>query len=235
MTLRTIISDPEFGAATLCGLPSPTSIVGSSDPNASILLALANQEGRELAGRHDWQAITVDYTVATLAAELQTALPSDYERLMPYPELWNRTSSQMYSGPTGVRAWGQIKGTGISTGTPGWWRLNGGALYITPAPSAGDTLAFFYVSKNWVQSEALTAKDHFTVDTDTALIPERLISLGIVWRYKKSKGFDYAEDLSTYEREVERACSRDRGLGAITPPVNNRFPVDRTWPGTVIT
>jgi hypothetical protein len=234
MTLQTIISDPEYGAAILCGLSAPTSIVGSTDPNATILLALANQEGRELARRHDWQGITVDYTVTTLGAELQTDLPSDYDRFLPYPELWNRSSSQMYSGPTGVRLWGQIKGTGTTTGSPGWWRLNGDSLYITPAPTAGQTLAFFYISKNWVEAAAGGTKDHFTLDTDTALVPERLISLGIVWRYKQSKGFKYDEDLATYEREVERAASRDRGLGAIIPPVNNRSPVDRTWSGTVV-
>lgn len=233
MSLLTIISNPEYGAAIKCGLPPPTSIAGSSDPNAPILLALANEEGRELARRHDWQGITVDYTVASLAAELQTALPSDYERLLPYPELWNRTSSQKYSGPTDVRTWGQIKGTGVTTGAPGWWRLLGGALYITPAPSAGDTLAFPYVSKNWVLPESGSNKDHFTIDTDTALIPERLIALGIVWRYKMSKGFDYAEHMATYEREVERAASRDRGLGAISPQGSNRG-VNATWPGTVV-
>jgi hypothetical protein len=235
MSLRTIISDPEFGAAALCGLAAPTSIVGSSDTSAILWLALANEEGRELARRHDWQAITVDYTVATLGAELQTDLPSDFERLLPYPELWNRSTSQMYSGPTSARAWGQIKGTGISTGTPGWWRLLGNALYITPAPTAGQTLAFPYVSNAWVQPESGSNKDHFTLDTDTALLPERLITLGIIWRFKKNKGLDYAEEMGTYEREVERAASRDRGLGAISPPVNNRFPIDRTWPGTVIT
>jgi hypothetical protein len=234
MTLLTIISDPELGAAILCGLPAPTSIVGSSDPNATILLALANQEGRELARRHDWQGITVDYTVPTLAAELQTDLPSDYDRLLPYPELWNRTASQMFTGPTSARTWGQIKGTGMTTGSPGWWRLNGGSLYITPAPSAGDTLAFFYVSKNWVEADAGGTKTNFTIDSDFTLIPEHLITLGIVWRYKQSKGFKYDEDMATYEREVERAASRDRGLGAITPQVNNRSPIDRTWSGTVV-
>jgi hypothetical protein len=209
MSLLTIITDAEQGAATLCGLPSPTTVIGSTDPNVPLLLRLANQEGRELARRHDWQALTVDYTVTTLAAELQTALPSDYDRLpVMGVELWNRTTGQPYTGPTGLRTWGRIKGLGITSGSPGWWRLLGGALYITPAPTAGQTLAFPYISKNWVSS----SKDHFTLDADTTLIPERLITLGIVWRYKANKGRDYAEDMASYEREVERACSRDRGL-----------------------
>ena len=38
------------------------------------------------------------------------------------------------------------------------------------------------------------------------------MALGLTWRWLRSKGMDYAEDMSTYEREVERAASRDRGL-----------------------
>ena len=62
MSLLTILTDTEEGAAVLCGLPNPSSIVGSTDPNAPLLLRLANQEGRELSRRHDWQALMTDYT-----------------------------------------------------------------------------------------------------------------------------------------------------------------------------
>ena len=234
MSLLDIISDETEGAAVLCNLPAPTSIIGSTDPNVPRLLRLANQEGRILSRRHDWQNLMVDYTVATLAAELQTALPADYDRLLPYPELWNRSLAQMYRGPTMADTWGQIKGLGVTTGAPGWWRMLGNALYITPAPTAAQTLAFPYISKNWCESSGGTDQAAWAADTDTARIPERLITLGIVWRYKHGKGMDYAEDMSTYEREVELACSRDRGLGIIRPSPGSRDPLaDRSWAGTI--
>ena len=123
MSLLEIISDEDEGAAVLCNLPAPTSIIGSTDPNVPRLIRLANQEGRTLSRRHDWQNLMVDYTVLSLAAELQTALPSNFDRMLPYPQLWNRTLSQMYTGPVGAAFWGEIKGRGITTGAPGWWRL----------------------------------------------------------------------------------------------------------------
>lgn len=231
MSLLSIISGTDEGAAVLCGVTAPTSIVGSTDPNAPLFLRLAQQEGRELARRHDWQRIKVDYTFASLAAEAQTALPSDYERLLPQPELWNRSLALRYAGPTSDLDWGRLKGLNVSAATPGYWRLFGDLLAITPAPAAGNTLSLPYVSKNWVAG----SKSAFTLDTDTVLIPERLMTLGIVWRWKKSKGFDYAEDMSTYEREVERACARDAGLGVmILSKARMDDGGDTTWPGVIV-
>jgi len=230
-TLLDIITDPSEGAAVLCGLPNPTTIIGSSDPNVPILLRLANQEGRELARRHDWQALLVDYTVATLGAELQTALPSDFDHLTSDAEIWNRSTNQMYNFPTDAKTWGRVKGFGITSGSPGWARLLGGALYITPAPTAAQTIAFPYQSTEWI-----SGKTAFTADTDVPLIPARLITLGIIWRWRSNKGFDYAEALSTYEREVERATSRDRGLKVLRPGAPKYDPVmnsEWSWPGTV--
>lgn len=235
-TLLEIITDPSEGAAVLCGLPNPTTIVGSSDPNVPILLRLANQEGKELARRHDWQALLVDYTVPSLGAELQTALPSDFDRFTADAEIWNRSSTQKYSFPTDAKTWGRVKAYSVTSGSPGWARLLGNALYITPAPTAAQTLAFPYQSKNWVDPVSGTNKEAFTVDTDVPLIPARLITLGIIWRWRSNKGFDYAEALSTYEREVERATSRDRGLKVLRPGAPRFDPVmaaEWSWWGTI--
>jgi len=236
MSLLTLLTDPSEGAAVLCGLPNPTTIVGSSDPNVPILLRLANQEGKELSRRHDWQVLLVDYTVPALGAELQTALPSDFDRFTADVEIWNRSTNQRYVGPTDAKTWGRIQGLGITSGAPGWWRLLGNALYITPAPTAGDTLAFPYQSKYWVDPVSGSNKEAFTLDTDVSLIPERLLTLGIIWRWRSNKGFDYAEAMSTYEREVERATSRDRGLKVLRPGYGRGDPITDTnwsWPGTI--
>lgn len=233
MTLLTVISDPEYGAAVLCGLPNPTTVVGSNDPNAPTLLRLANQEGRTLARRHDWQGLITSYTVPTLAAQLQTALPTDFDHFVPYVELWNRSINQKYKGPTDALNWNRLQSMAITSGQPGWWRMIGNAIYLYPAPTAGQTIAFDYISKKWAQSAGAVNQTAFLADSDIARIPEHLITLGIIWRYASSKGFDYAEDMATYEREVELACSRDRGTQVISVSKSvgeMQFP---TWPGTI--
>jgi hypothetical protein len=34
----------------------------------------------------------------------------------------------------------------------------------------------------------------------------------VTWRWLRAKGMDYGEELATYEREVEKAAARDRGM-----------------------
>ncbi len=234
MTLLTTVQE----AAVLCNLPQPTSIISSTDPNTPILLALANKEGQELSRRHDWRVLTVaDFTFTSLATEEQTALPSDYDRLLPNPELWNQSVSQKYTGPISVREWEQLQALGITSGSPGWWRLFYAAaspfsptISIFPAPTAGETIALPYMSNGWAINSGLTVfSDNWNADTDLSHIPERIMTLGIIWRWKKTKGLDYAEDMATYEREVERACTRDRGTNVLRLR-RSRTDDDVSWP-----
>src|SRR4051812_26282661 len=109
MSLLTIVSDPAKGVAPRCGLTAPASLFGSGDPNAPLLIALAQEEGEELARRHDWQALKIDYTVPTVGAETQTPFPADFDRLLPTGEWWNRSVGLKYEGPTSDTDWGRIK------------------------------------------------------------------------------------------------------------------------------
>jgi hypothetical protein len=231
MTLLTTIQD----AASQLGLRQPQAVFGSTDLTAQILLRFAQQEGRELAKSHEWQALTVEKTFTTLATVEQTnALPStDYDRMAYNAEVWNRTNNQRYSGPTAQRLWQQLQ-NGITGGVTGWWRILGNELNIYPAPTAGQTLAFEYISKNWCESAGGTAQDRWEADTDVALLDEDLMTLGIVWRFRHSRGFPYAEDMKTYEIMKEKVQAQDRGTGRIRSDSNGSdFPPSPLWNGTI--
>lgn len=214
-------------------LPVPTAVVGNSDPSAVLWLNLAKREGRELARRHDWQALVVEHTQTTVATVEQTALPSDYDHLVPDVEIWNRSTNTKYAGPVSSSTWMQLN-TGLTGGISGWWRLIGGALNIYPAPTAGETIALEYISKNWCESSGGADQPTWAADADVPLIPDHLIELGITWRWKAAKGMDYAEDMATYEREVEKATSRDRGLKTfVVSKSDDDYPPQPIWNGTI--
>lgn len=193
-------------------LPVPASVVGNSQPDPVLFLNLAKREGRELARRHDWQSLIVEQTWTTTATVAQaSALPSDYDHLMPDVEIWDRTGNFLLTGPTPSDIWMRLN-SGITGGTFGWWRIINGALNVFPAPSAGRTFALEYITKNWCQSSGLVGQSSWVADTDTGVISEDLMALGLTWRWLRAKGMDYAEEMATYEREVEKASGRDRGL-----------------------
>lgn len=209
MSLLTLIQE----VAGSLNLPVPTSIVGNTDSDAILFLNLAKREGNELARRHDWQGLVVEHTWTSTATEAQSsALPAAYDHLPPDPEIWNTTNDTRLTGPVSSREWAILNNSSITGGISGWWRIIGGVLNIYPAPTAGKTYALEYISKNWCESSGGTDQATWAADTDVALIPERLIALGVTWRWLRAKGMDYAEEMATYEREVEKAAARDRGL-----------------------
>lgn len=53
MTLLTICQD----AANEIGVPSPSTVVGSTDTTNIQLLAAANREGKNLVAGYDWQTL----------------------------------------------------------------------------------------------------------------------------------------------------------------------------------
>ena len=66
--------------ATVCGrtnVPVPTTVLGNTDTQIVQMLRLLEEEGNDLAQRGDWNALTYEATLTTLAAEDQgaTAVP----------------------------------------------------------------------------------------------------------------------------------------------------------------
>lgn len=216
MSLLTICQE----AASALGLRQPAVIAGSSDLTAQILFRLANEAGKHLMRYHDWQNLIVQATVTTTATVIQSgALPTaSFDRLIYNAELWNVSLNQRYMGPTPQRYWRELRGSALTSSSPGWWRIIGNNLEIYPAPTADQLLVFEYIDKRFCQSSGGTAQSAFMADSDTARIDEELFTLEMVWRFRKSRGFaQYAEDMETAEREKEKVAARDRGTGRIRP------------------
>jgi hypothetical protein len=223
-------------AAVDVGVAEPATIVGGGDATARKLLRLANREGRILAQRHDWQRLTFTHSFTSVAAVIQAnGMPDDFDRMVYNAEVWDRSGNFKFAGPTPSRAWQDLQ-TNLTGGVVGWWRLLGGELNIFPAQEAGRTFAYEYVGKNWVYRPSDdTYHDAIGQDGDEILLPEEVFISGIDWRWGASaKGYDYSEELSTYERMVELATTRDRGTGVIYPPPSeSSMPPVPTWPGTI--
>lgn len=232
MSLLTIVQN----AASQLGLRQPQAVFGSTDLTAAILSRFAQQEGDELSRWHDWQAITAVQSFTSTATQVQaTGIPTDFDRFAYNVEIWDRTNNQKFAGPTPQRTWSQLQ-SGTTGGIAGWWRMMGGELNIYPAPAAGSTIQFEYISKNWCESASAVGQALWMADTDVALLPERLFTLGVVWRFHASKGLRYAEDMATYEREKERAAARDRGTGISRPRGDDcNWPPYPTFSGTIDT
>jgi hypothetical protein len=136
--------------------------------------------------------------------------------------------------------WQYLKNGVVSgaTGIIGYWRIIGGVLNLFPAPTAGHTLAFEYISTKYATDSGgtPTTSGKFEADSNLSRVPERLITMDTIWRWKHRFGLDYAEDMSDFERALELDASRDRGLGIISVGGGGYDPATAmTWPGVVST
>lgn len=206
MTLLTIVQD----AADIIGLPRPSAVVNNTDTSARQLLSLSNIGGKILAKRYPWQALIKEATWTTLAAEDQGTIESiapgfSYDA---FESQWNRTQRVRILGPLNSQEWQQRAATSIS-GPYSLFRFRDKHLYLSPAPAAGETGAFEYISRYWCESSGGTDQERWAADTDVGILDEGLLTLDLIWRFKAAKGFAYGEDFRAFEMEANKAMARD--------------------------
>lgn len=192
------------------GLNAPNAAMSSTDENVVRMIELANEEGEELWGRGDWQTLVREETHTTLAAESQglitTICGTDFDHICN-DTFWNRTKNRRWY-PVDNVTWQTMKASGI-TGPVEYFRLRGNSLLAIPTPTAGETLAFEWVTKHWCETSGGSGQSAWAADTDVSRLDEGIMLAGLVWRWKKAQGLEYAEDFSQYEARVETALTRD--------------------------
>lgn len=176
------------------------------------IVELVNEDGQELAARHTWQVLTNQSSYTTVATESQgsilTLAGADFS-FMVNNTMWNRTQRRPVFGPLSPAEW-QTMQAQFSSGPWISYRIRGNNIICFPTPTAGQSVYFEWISKNWAtNSTGLTAAASMTADTDVSKLTERLHVLGGVWRFKKANNLDYAEDFNVYEAAVNDAITRD--------------------------
>jgi hypothetical protein len=209
MSLLTIVQD----AADRIGLVRPSQVVGNADAQARAFLAAAQQEGKALARRHDWQRLIKERTFTATATEEQSGvLPADFERMIP-GSFWNRSQDRRVAGPLSPQRWQLLK-SGLIVMPWDSYRVRGDSFLMNPTPTANDAFAFEYVSTYWCGAADATTPTQaaWVADTDIGFLDEELMTLGVMWRFKKARGLEYAEDMQEYELQVARAKGADGGM-----------------------
>lgn len=205
MTLLSIVQD----ACNEIGVAAPISVISSTDSTARQMLALSNRSGKMLAQRFAFQELVKETTHTTLAAELQGTV----ESIMPgfnwylYETMWNRSTRNRLWGPLFPREWQFLKASNV-TGPFPEFRIRDKKLYFLPAPPAGETIGLEYVSRYWCQSSGGTGQEKWAADTDTGVLPEDMLTVDLIWRWKAAKGLDYAEDMRQAEIYITNYIAR---------------------------
>lgn len=195
------------------GLPVPATVMGSLDAQVVQYGALLQEGLESISARGAWQELVKETTWVTTATEDQGAITTLAPgfRYLKVKTLWDRTQKLPLLGPTDGQDWQALKAI-VVTGPRYSFRIRGDHFLTTPAPPAGHTWAFEYLSENFlVDAGGTVYKSAFTLDTDNILLPKQIVLADLRWRWKKEKGLTYAEDFNSAEAMIADALGRDGG------------------------
>ncbi len=138
-------------------------------------------------------------------------LPSDLAFFIS-ATMWDRNFRWQMLGPISAQEWQTIV-SGISPVGPRIrYRIMGDKFWIQPPPGAAqtDVIVYEYITVNWCRASGDTTLTQkvWTADTDVYAFPEDLLTLGVIWRWRRAKGLDYAEEYQTWDRAKDRYMAR---------------------------
>lgn len=92
-----------------------------------------------------------------------------------------------------------------SVGFPRYFLLSGNNIKIWPKPESTQSVSVTWQSKAWCSN----GTDAWMADDDTSLIDEELFAKGLIVRWRRQKGMDYADYEAEYEAALENFATYD--------------------------
>jgi hypothetical protein len=208
----TFVVDILAKAARQCSVPVPSSWLTATDQTALEVIDFMGDTVADVMDRLDL-ASPIGKTVTLTGTGAETlALPDDFRRVQ-------RSRYSVYE-PTRTRRdcvpvqddgeWEHLKSIGSAGGDrfymirgySGAWTID----FFQPL-EAGSEVRLSYISENWIVGD----KAEFSDTADISMIPRLVVETGIVWRYRKRKGLDYADTMQEHEARLARYGNDTRG------------------------
>lgn len=206
-------------------------VFSTTDQFSMELRDLANETARAVSAEHDWQALTKKHTLTGTGSANAFPMPDDFDRMLKKGEVRSPNwQTARFVQARDLDQWMAFEATAIA-GTPGRWIIVGGEMNILPAMSDTESAQFYYISRNVAKS----GKPEFENDADEFVLDERLITLGVIWRWRAQKRLEYAEDLRNFEIAQSQAIAKDRSQRPlIIGPQRLPGDIDLAFPGTIV-
>lgn len=226
MTLKTAVD-----SATIRTVGNvPVAVFGSTEQVSLEMADLATEVATDIAESYDWRALTKEALFTGNGVIDSFPIPADYDRMTINNGI--RDMKNWFWGYfpfDDVNQYYMMKENGFSLLSPGGWIILNGAFNFVPAPTG--TAQFPYVSNHIARSNDGTTKAAFTADSDTFILSERLLILGLIWRWKSQKGLDYGEDQAIYDKALSHEQYKDRGQRSYRHGMSNTWGRGRiAWP-----
>lgn len=234
------VADVMNKAARECRITPPTSWIAATSLSYMDLKDYLQDTVDELLERVDWPDPIARDTAVVGDGTADYDLPSDFKRLTRDPlTVYETTTTRRACIPVTTNGeWTYLNDIG-SAGGSRYYRTSGNendgfAVEFFPTPATGDSITVSYISKNWLSLSG-TAGATWTDANAILLLPERLIRMGVVWRFRRAKGLPYADRLNEYEAVLSRLANDARAIRSVDMTGGRKManPFDIPVPGYI--
>lgn len=206
-----ILAAMQSAAIRLMG-QRPSVFFGASQNFEIEISDLVNEVAKDVVASADWQALIGIGVLTGDGSTTEFDLPADYEKMTVTAGVQDTTAWFWgYWAMTDINQFLYQESIGFQP-YPGGWIIYGGKMRFVPAPPTDQNATFPYVSKNYARDAGtLETKPAFTSDGDEFLLPERLLTLGLVWRWRENKKLDFTGDQEAFMKAIGEYAAKDKG------------------------
>lgn len=221
-------------AAFRCWGERPDVFFESSDQGPQEIADLVNEAAQDICAQIDWQALTRIQTFVGDGVQSEWDIPADYQRQLKIAEIQDLANwAWGYAQVSDLNQFMYLKARGYGY-WPGIWTIYNRKFHFYPAPDVGAEASYPYITKNYaIDGDTNTEKPAFTKDNDTFILPERLLTLWLVWKWKVMKGEPIGDEESAFTKALGEYASNDGGSSVYRSrifPFRGRFTTAYPWP-----
>lgn len=199
-------------------------IASNTDASAVQIFGLANEELEHLSEANKWPQLQVEYAFATVPGQSLYDWPDDF-RIAEPDALFSADQYYRLRGSTQLQYWqlykyGQLGSLSTKRHRIVYDLAGKPQIELTPTPTEVENLVAVYYTNKYARDSGGTPIARYATDEDVSRVPERLVRLGLMWRYRRAKGLDFSAELAVYNSTVAQIFAQYIATGEI--PVGGR-------------
>ncbi|MDO4161885.1 MAG: hypothetical protein Q4D80_02625 [Pseudomonadota bacterium] len=203
--------------ADLAATKRPSDLFDENSQQESIFLSVAKSALDSLLRYGNWQELTKEGCLHTIKGRTRypiTEFVPDFYCLLNNT-IFIKDDKKRVIGAITPEQWMREKYF-YNAGTELKFKIqNGRFVFLTP-PESGLQIVFQYRSNSVVWDfDTFEEKSVLTANTDVPVFDEYLVKLGILWRWLKRSGLDYAEEYNEFQRELKKRFGTEQAVADI--------------------